>query len=82
MNDFTPFLQIVHISDLHVSDPTTRNAVSVRILIRKLRRILPKELVNEIEDGVLPHDPLAVGLFRTFVNHIATNDPQWSKCQT
>lgn len=82
MSNFIPFLQIIHISDLHVSDPKTQNAASVRGLIRKLRATLPTELVNEIEDGLLPHDPLAVSLLKEFIKNISTNDPIWSKCKT
>lgn len=84
MHNFTPFLQIVHISDLHVTDPRTGNAVATRNLIRKLRRfkILPKRLVDYIEEGLLPHDPFAVSHFSDFLNRISTNDGQWFKCKT
>lgn len=81
MDDFTPFLQIVHISDLHVCDPRTRNAVSVRNIVRRLRKRLPP-LARYIEDGMAPHDPLAISLFADFLNDIAVKDETWSKCKT
>jgi 3',5'-cyclic AMP phosphodiesterase CpdA len=81
MDDFIPFLQVVHISDLHVCDPRTRNAVSVRNLVRRLRKRLPS-IAKYIEDGMAPHDPLAVTLFADFLNEIAVNDETWSKCRT
>jgi 3',5'-cyclic AMP phosphodiesterase CpdA len=82
MDDFTPFLQIIHISDLHVIDPATPRAIGARLLIRRLRYILPNRLVDQIDDGVLPHDPLAVIQFKDFVTRISTQDPIWSKCAT
>lgn len=80
MDDFTPFLQIIHISDLHVSDPKSRNSVTVRGWIRKLRRLVPSA-AEYIEDGVAPHDGLAVALFAEFLNEIV-NDPNWVECNT
>jgi hypothetical protein len=70
MDDFTPFLQIIHISDLHVTNPRSKQAVVVRSKIRNLRRILPKNVVAAIEDGVAPHDGLAVGLFAEFLERL------------
>lgn len=81
MDDFTPFLQIVHISDLHVCDPRTRNAVMIRNIVRRLRKRLPA-LARYIEDGMAPHDPLAISLFADFLNDIAVKDETWSKCRT
>lgn len=81
MDDFTPFLQIVHISDLHVINPKTSNAVAVRRWIRNFRRYLPA-VAEYIEDGVAPHDPLAISLFREFLEQITVQDPNWSKCNT
>jgi 3',5'-cyclic AMP phosphodiesterase CpdA len=81
MNDFTPFLQIVHISDLHVSDPKSHNAVAARNWVRRLRKRLPA-IAALIEDGTAPHDPLAVKEFYKFVASIAVHDPTWSKCRT
>lgn len=82
MDDFKPFLQIVHISDLHVVDPRSSNSVSVRDQIRKLRKLLPKVIVDAIAEGVAAHDPRAVGLFKEFLREITAADPVWSKCKT
>jgi 3',5'-cyclic AMP phosphodiesterase CpdA len=81
MDDFIPFLQIVHISDLHMTDPKTANAVAVRDWIRKLRRWLPA-VAEYVEDGVAPHSPRASFLFRDFLKEICIDDPIWSKCKT
>jgi 3',5'-cyclic AMP phosphodiesterase CpdA len=79
MDDFKPFLQIVHISDLHVSDPKSNHSVAVRGWIRQIRRVVPK-VAEYIEDGVAPHDGLAVGLFTEFLKEIV-DDPNWRDCQ-
>jgi Calcineurin-like phosphoesterase len=81
MDDFTPFLQIIHISDLHVTDPRSANAASTRAAIRKTKRVpLLKGISADIEDGVGPHDPLAIGLFKEFLTDIVT-DPAWKDCK-
>ncbi|HSS20663.1 MAG TPA: metallophosphoesterase [Pyrinomonadaceae bacterium] len=82
MDDFKPFLQIVHISDLHVSDPKSAEAAGLRNWIRKLRKVLPDEIMKLIEDGTAPHDQLAVGLFKRFLTEITSNDPDWAQCKT
>lgn len=82
MEDFTPFLQIIHISDLHVTDPKSPDAAAIRGSMRNLRKSLPKSIAEDIEDGLLPHDPLAVVLFKDFADRITNQDPKWSKCRT
>lgn len=79
MDDFKPFLQIVHISDLHVTNPKSTHSVSVRGWIRQIRRVVPIA-AEYIEDGVAPHDTIAVGLFTEFLKEIV-NDPDWLDCQ-
>jgi 3',5'-cyclic AMP phosphodiesterase CpdA len=79
VDDFTPFLQIIHISDLHVCDPKSRNAVAMRGWVRKLRKRMPF-MATLIEDGMAPHDPLAVNLFIKFLDEITVQDSAWSKC--
>jgi 3',5'-cyclic AMP phosphodiesterase CpdA len=79
MDDFEPFLQIVHISDLHVVDPRSPNAGAIRALNRSLRKI-PK-LGTWIADGTAPYDRMAVPLFKDFLQEITT-DKAWSKCKT
>lgn len=81
MDDFTPFLQIVHISDLHVTDPKSPNSVHVRNSLRKMK-YLPASIITWIEDGVAPHDRRAVGLFKEFLVEITVKDPHWSQCKT
>jgi len=82
MDDFTPFLQIIHISDLHISNPKSGEAIAVRGLIRKLRRILPASIVAAIEDGIAPHDRLAVDLFREFLQRLLAKGSPWANCKT
>jgi hypothetical protein len=82
MDDFTPFLQIVHISDLHVTDPKSKEAVAVRGEIRNMRGRLPPSIVTAIEDGTAPHDPTAIGLFSEFLKELISMDPTWSACKT
>ncbi|MEA2203245.1 MAG: hypothetical protein QOE77_21 [Blastocatellia bacterium] len=82
MDDFKPFLQIVHISDLHVTDPRSPNAVTVRQAIRKLSKYFPSSFVKWLIEGVAPHDRRAVGLFKTFLGEITAKDKAWSKCKT
>jgi hypothetical protein len=81
MDDFEPFLQIVHISDLHVIDPKSAAAVALRGRIRTWRR-LSSALVAWLADGMSPHDELAVSLFTDFLSEIATRDAIWSTCKT
>jgi 3',5'-cyclic AMP phosphodiesterase CpdA len=80
MDDFKPFLQIIHVSDLHVSDPKSMRSIAVRGWARHLRRLVPAAAAEYFEDGVAPHDNLAVGLFADFLKEI-TNDRDWLDCQ-
>jgi Calcineurin-like phosphoesterase len=79
MDDFEPFLQIVHISDLHVIDPRSSNAVAVRGRIRGLRGV-STGIAEWIADGTAPHDNLAVPLFKEFLKEV-TKDPEWAECK-
>lgn len=84
MDDFEPFLQIVHISDLHVIDRRSIDAAAVRGWVRRLRGIptrIPDWVANWISDGTAPHDPLAVPLFVEFLQALTTDDV-WSKRKT
>jgi len=75
MDDFDPFLQIIHVSDLHlVSTQFTQQP-----LLRTLRRILQHVpgLHEAIEDGMAPHDPTALSAFEDFVRKIVADDPEW-----
>jgi 3',5'-cyclic AMP phosphodiesterase CpdA len=80
MDDFEPFLQIIHISDLHVVDPRSPNAASVRSRIRKWRRV-SAGFANWMEEGTSPHDALAVPLFEDFLREFV-KDPSWAGCET
>src|SRR6478672_8740567 len=82
MDDFKPFLQIIHISDLHVSNPKSAQAIAARNLIRMLRKVLPDSAVAAIDDGVAPHDRLAVGLFIEFLEKLVSLDSGWADCKT
>jgi 3',5'-cyclic AMP phosphodiesterase CpdA len=81
MDDFQPFLQIVHISDLHITDPRSSDAATVRATIRKVRR-WSKRLAQRIADGMAPHDELAVPLLKEFIQTAVTGDPTWKKGTT
>ncbi|HEV8719257.1 MAG TPA: metallophosphoesterase [Candidatus Binatia bacterium] len=81
MDHFKPFLQIVHVSDLHVGDPTSLPMGTVRDWIRKLKRRVSTGLADLISDGTAPHDPLAVSLFKNFLEEIV-EDPEWKDCTT
>jgi len=84
MDDFKPFLQIVHISDLHVIDPISIDAAAVRGWIRRLRRIptgIAGWSADWISDGTAPHDPLAGTLFAEFLT-VLTSDPIWAAHKT
>lgn len=84
MADLTPFLQIVHISDLHMSDRRSPDHVSIRESIRKVKKFgwLTKGLAAILEAGVAPHDPSASAAFGEFLHRVAGVDPVWSKCET
>jgi 3',5'-cyclic AMP phosphodiesterase CpdA len=81
MDDFKAFLQIVHISDLHVIDPKSPHAVALRSRIRTWRR-LSSALVARLADGMAPHDELAASLFTDFLSEITAQDAVWSSCKT
>jgi hypothetical protein len=76
---FVPFLQIVHISDLHVVDPSFSKRPPLRNLLRWMNSVRP--LREMIEDGTAPHDPGAVRWFVDFLNKLA-NDPIWRSLPT
>ncbi|MEK6408790.1 MAG: metallophosphoesterase [Acidobacteriota bacterium] len=82
MDDFEPFLQIIHISDLHVIDPKSQSAVSLRGWIRILRKLVPQAVTTFLQDALAPHDSLAPSLFNDFLKEITVKDPVWSKCKT
>lgn len=44
--------------------------------------MLPRAVTTFLEDGVAPHDSLALRLFTVFLNEISLKDPIWSKCKT
>jgi 3',5'-cyclic AMP phosphodiesterase CpdA len=80
VDDFKPFLQIVHISDLHVTDPKSPHAARVRSRIRKWRRV-SAGFANWLEEGTSPHDALAVAQFADFLRELV-KDPLWAGCET
>lgn len=81
MDHFKPFLQIVHVSDLHVGDPTSLPMGTVRDWIRKLKWRVSTGLADLISDGTAPHDPLAVSLFKNFLEEMV-QDHEWKGCAT
>lgn len=83
MDDFTPFLQIVHISDLHITDPRSASSVGLRGTLRKLKVGFPwPEVIEHIEDGIAPHEPDAVSKFKEFLKRITDRHSGWAHCET
>lgn len=80
MDDFHPFLQIVHISDLHVMEGGSATANRVRGWIRRVRK-MSDAVADYVSDGTAPHDPLAVPLFTQFLSELSA-DPAWKDCMT
>lgn len=75
-----PFLQIVHISDLHLVDPNF--AYSDRLLqIEGFAKSLPK-LRDMWTDGTAPHDPFAPAEFKEFIQNVTVRDPVWRDLET
>jgi predicted MPP superfamily phosphohydrolase len=69
MDDFVPFLQIIHISDLHIVHPDFDRWAPQRMWSRTLRRALPMlpTVIAQIEEGTASHDPNALEDFEDFV---------------
>lgn len=80
-DDFRPFLQIVHISDLHVVSTSFQGWKGFRF-VRRLIRLMSADLEREILDGTAPHDPMAPYAFADFLEEITTNDADWVKATT
>jgi len=81
MDDFEPFLQIIHISDLHVMDRKSSDATAIRGRIRRMRGISAR-IADSISDGTAPHDELAVPFFAEFLAEVVTKDQEWVKHKT
>src|SRR6185369_11866027 len=80
-DDFEPFLQIIHISDLHVTDPRSPHSAAIRAWVRWLGNVHPA-LAEYVDDGTAPSDRIALTLFEDFISEISTDDPEWSKHKT
>lgn len=80
MDDFQPFLQIVHISDLHVMAGGSKAADKVREWVRRIG-YFSDSLAHYVSEGTAPHDPLAVPLFKDFLSEL-TADQTWKNCET
>src|SRR5689334_16844838 len=82
MADFTPFLQLIHISDLHISKPNSSEAKTLREHVRKAGTSLPPSIMKAIEDGTAPYDRQATARFREFLQELVSRDSVWSECKT
>jgi hypothetical protein len=77
-SDAVPFLQIVHVSDLHIVDPGFPHRDELLEIDRIARPFPP--LRDMWIDGTAPHDPLAPAEFEEFLRLLTVDDPEWS-CQ-
>jgi 3',5'-cyclic AMP phosphodiesterase CpdA len=74
---FKPFLQIVHISDLHIVASTFQQRARLRAVLRVAQAVGP--ISRWLEDGMAPHDVMAPDLFLDLVEAIGPRDLAWSR---
>jgi 3',5'-cyclic AMP phosphodiesterase CpdA len=80
MNRPQKVLQIIHISDLHVSEDFSDKAMLAkerRWFRLKLRHIIEKRNLFGWHEGTLDHDPTAETDFVDFLRTLTENDPEW-----
>lgn len=89
MSEPTPFLQIVHISDLHIVAPGFRpdpDPSRFRHLLRQLWRVAPSKPIQVLDtlirDGIAGHLPQARRAFASFLSEITTEDAQFQGLPT
>lgn len=75
----TPFLQIVHVSDMHVVDARYVNTLRQNWIIQ---RLLPKKLRKFINDSTAEHNAFAPIKFLEFLPQITTQDRVWTRLPT
>jgi len=77
-----PFLQIVHISDLHFMDDTF--PAPIRNFVRRWVRSFWPALHDWILDATALHDPDAPDLFADFLDEITvrSSEPEWANTPT
>lgn len=80
--DPIPFLQIVHISDLHFLDAHTF-PIAKHLALQLTRRVSPS-LHRMIVEGTAGHDKDAPDLFSDFLDQITVRspEPEWSRVPT
>jgi hypothetical protein len=80
MTTFEPFLQVIHVSDLHIVADT----FSQRPMLRGVLRLAQhwKAAKEYLEDGMAPHDVLAPDAFLDFAEAIGPQDPEWANLPT
>jgi hypothetical protein len=81
MRDFRPFLQIVHVSDLHLVASEYASWPAVRACYRALRKV-SSDRAQRFRIGTTPHDPTAIEPFGSFLEAIATGDAIWRRLPT
>ena len=77
--DFQPFLQIVHISDMHVVAPSCADVISD---YRTLIRALPENGKEWVREQSAPHDRFSLSKFSKFLLEITAKDKVWSELAT
>lgn len=80
-NGFIPFLQIIHVSDLHVVSSSYQGWKGFRFARRFVRRF-SSGLERELQDGAAPHDPMAVYAFADFLEEVTVKDRVWANLKT
>src|SRR5688500_19003630 len=81
MRDFRPFLQIVHVSDLHVVAPGFAGWPALRALARSLATASPG-LADALREDAAPHDPWCPVEFRAFLEAVTLGDPLFRRLPT
>src|SRR6202035_4908063 len=78
MDGPVPFLQIVHISDLHFTDPGF--PASIRVFVGRYIKKIWQSLHDWILDAMASHNPDAPDLFADFLEEITTRypEPEWA----
>jgi len=78
-DDYQPFLQIIHVTDMHFVDPRHTEVVGD---YRLLKRLAPEAATDWADEGTAPHDILAPAAFTKFLRELTKTDTVWSGLPT